>query len=79
MEFSHPYYLLGLVAMPIILLWYLKKGRHEEASIRYSNIEFIPKAAIRQGEWNEEADLTVGAWGNHDIGIGTASDIGYRS
>ncbi len=51
MEFAHPYYLLGLVAMPIILLWYLKKGRHEEASIRYSNIEFIPKVAIRRGEW----------------------------
>ena len=51
MEFAHPYYLIGLMVIPIILLWYLKKGRHEEASIRYSNIEFFPKSAINRGEW----------------------------
>ena len=59
MEFAHPYYLFGLVAMPIILFWYLKKGRHEEASIRYSNIDFIPEAAIRQGEWKARGLIII--------------------
>jgi len=50
MEFAHPYYLLGLVGMPFLFFWYLKNGRHKEASIRYSNIEFIPNVAIQRGE-----------------------------
>ena len=49
MEFGQPYYLLLLLLLPILILWYFKKGQNQEATIRYSNIDLIPKSVIRSG------------------------------
>ena len=49
MEFGQPYYLLLLLLLPILILWYFKQGQNQEATIRYSNIDLIPKSVIRSG------------------------------
>jgi len=49
MEFGQPYYLLLLLLLPILILWYFMKGQNQEATIRYSNIDLIPKSVIRSG------------------------------
>ncbi|NOZ07293.1 MAG: VWA domain-containing protein [FCB group bacterium] len=49
-DFEHPLFLFLLVLPPLFLLWYLRKGRLQEATIRFSAIELIPRAAVRSGE-----------------------------
>ncbi len=49
-EFANPYFLLLLVIIPVIIFWYLKKGHREEATVRYSSIDLIPKEIIRAGK-----------------------------
>ena len=49
MEFGQPYYLFLLLLLPILILWYFKHGQNQEATIRYSNIDLIPKSVIRSG------------------------------
>ena len=49
MEFGQPYYLFLLLLLPILILWYFKQGQNQEATIRYSNIDLIPKSVIRSG------------------------------
>ena len=49
MEFVQPYYLILLLLLPILILWYFKQGQNQEATIRYSNIDLIPKSVIRSG------------------------------
>ena len=49
MEFGQPYYLFLLLWVPILILWYFKQGQNQEATIRYSNIDLIPKSVIRSG------------------------------
>ena len=50
MEFGQPYYLLLILLLPILLFWYIKYGQHQEATIRFSNLNLFPKDAIRDGE-----------------------------
>ena len=49
MEFGQPYYLFLLLLLPMLILWYFKQGQNHEATIRYSNIDLIPKSIIRSG------------------------------
>ncbi len=49
LSFAHPYYLLLLALLPLIYLWYLKKGRLQEATVRYSAIHLIPQKALKAG------------------------------
>ena len=50
MEFGHPYYLLLILILPLLVLWYFKKGQNQEATIRFSNLELISKSVIRNGK-----------------------------
>ena len=50
MEFGQPYYLFFLLLLPILILWYIKKGQHQEATVRFSNLDLIPKSVIRNGK-----------------------------
>ena len=50
MEFGQPYYLLLILILPILVLWYFKKGQNQEATIRFSNLELISKSVIRNGK-----------------------------
>ena len=50
MEFGQPYYLLLILILPLLVLWYFKKGQNQEATIRFSNLELISKSAIRNGK-----------------------------
>ena len=50
MEFGQPYYLLLILILPLLVLWYFKKGQNQEATIRFSNLELIPKSVIRNGK-----------------------------
>ena len=59
MEFAHPYYLLGLFLIPLLLLWYTRYGRHAEASIRYSSKTLIPEVSIRSAEWKVKGLLFI--------------------
>ncbi len=49
MELGQPYYLFMLLLLPILILWYFNQGQNQEATIRYSNIDLIPKSVIRSG------------------------------
>ena len=49
MEFGQPYYLFLLFILPILLLWYFYKGKNQEATIRFSNLDLIPETIIRNG------------------------------
>jgi len=50
MEFAQPYYLFLLILIPILLLWYFKKGQNQEATVRFSNLDLIPKRIIQSGQ-----------------------------
>ena len=50
MEFGQPYYLLLILILPLLVLWYFKKGQNQEATIRFSNLDLIPKSVIRNGK-----------------------------
>ena len=50
MEFGQPYYLFFLLLLPILILWYFKKGQHHEATVRFSNLDLIPNRVIRNGK-----------------------------
>ena len=50
MEFGQPYYLLLLSILPILIFWYLKKGQHQEATVRFSNLDLIPANVIQNGQ-----------------------------
>jgi Ca-activated chloride channel homolog len=48
-EFENPLLNLLLLFIPLMLVWYLKKGRHREATMRYSAVELIPQKSIKYG------------------------------
>ena len=50
MEFGQPYYLLLILILPLLVLWYFKKGQNQEATIRFSNIDLISESVIRNGK-----------------------------
>jgi len=50
MEFGQPYYLFIFLLLPILILWYYKKGQHQEATVRFSNLDLIPNSVIRNGK-----------------------------
>ena len=50
MEFGQPYYLFFLLLPPILILWYYKKGQHQEATVRFSNLDLIPNSVFRNGK-----------------------------
>ena len=50
MEFGQPYYLFFLLLLPILILWYYKKGQHQEATVRFSNLDLIPNSVFRNGK-----------------------------
>ena len=50
MEFGQPYYLILLILLPILILWYFKKGQNQEATVRFSNLDLIPESIIRNGK-----------------------------
>ena len=49
MEFGQPYYLLLILILPLLVLWYFKKGQNQEATIRFSNLDLISKSVLRNG------------------------------
>ena len=49
MEFAHPYYLFLLIILPLLLLWYMKKGQYQEATMRFSNLDLFPENVIQNG------------------------------
>ena len=49
MEFAQPYYLLLILILPVLFIWYNKKGQYQEATLRYSNISIIPDKIIKNG------------------------------
>ncbi|MFC1550507.1 VWA domain-containing protein [Candidatus Neomarinimicrobiota bacterium] len=48
-EFSAPHYLFLLILIPILLIWYLKKGRKSEGTIQISSTQLITKNFITRG------------------------------
>ena len=50
MEFGQPYYLLLILILPLLVLWYFKKGQNQEATIRFSNFDLISKSVIQNGK-----------------------------
>ena len=50
MEFGQPYYLLLILILPLLVLWYFKKGQNQEATIRFSNLGLISESVIRNGK-----------------------------
>ena len=50
MEFGQPYYLLLILILPVLVLWYFKKGQNQEATIRFSNLDLISESVIQSGK-----------------------------
>ena len=50
MEFAHPQFLLLLLLLPILILWYFKKGYNLESTIRFSNIKLLPEKMVYNGK-----------------------------
>ena len=50
MEFGQPNYLFLLLLIPTLFLWYVKQGYHQEATVRFSNLDLIPESAIHNGK-----------------------------
>ena len=50
MEFGQPYYLFLFIFIPILILWYFIRGKDLEATVRFSNLDLIPKSVIRNGK-----------------------------
>ena len=50
MEFHSPSYLFLLIFIPLFFLWYLKKGKANEATLRFSSLDLIPQEVIRDGK-----------------------------
>ena len=42
-EFQHPFYLTLLIMIPLLIFWHRKKGKYQEATLRFSSVELIPK------------------------------------
>ena len=59
MEFGQPYYLFFLLLLPILILWYYKKGQHQEATVRFSNLDLIPNSVIRNGKMKNMVFILV--------------------
>ena len=49
MEFAQPYYLFSLILLPLLLLWYFKRGQYNEATLRFSNLDLFPANSIHSG------------------------------
>ena len=49
MEFAQPYYLFLLFLLPLLLLWYFKKGQNQEATMRFSNLDLFPEQIKKSG------------------------------
>ena len=58
-EFEYPFILLSLLAIPALVYWYLRKGQHQEGTMRYSDISLIPKEAIQRGRLKHRLLLLV--------------------
>ena len=73
MEFAQPYYLFILLLLPLLLLWYFKKGQNQEATLRFSNLDLIPEQIKKKRE-NEKLDFYIQPHNNYDAyhyGFGT--------
>ena len=49
MEFQHPSFLILLVIIPILVIWYLRSGKDNEGTIRYSKY-FFSEQIIQSGK-----------------------------
>ena len=49
MEFAYPQFLLLLILLPILIIWYFKKGYSLESTIRFSNLQLISENIINNG------------------------------
>ena len=49
MEFQHPSFLILLVIIPTLVIWYLRSGKDNEGTIRYSKY-FFSKQIIQSGK-----------------------------
>ena len=49
MEFAQPHYLFLLLLLPLLLLWYFKKGQNQEATLRFSNLDLFPEQIKKSG------------------------------
>lgn len=58
-EFEYPLILFSLLAIPALMYWYLKKGQHQEGTMRYSDISLIPKEALQRGRIKQRLLLVI--------------------
>ena len=55
MNFQHPWFLLLLFALPLILIWLKKKGKHSEATLKISSIIYISEKMKSTGRFKKLA------------------------
>lgn len=42
-EFASPYFLYGLIIIPLLIVWYIFRGRRQTAYVRFADISFFKK------------------------------------
>ena len=48
LRFADPWYLLLLLVVPALVYWYVARGRRQTATLRYSSLATVRRAAHRR-------------------------------
>ena len=50
-EFVHPWFLLGLGLVPVMVWWYDRWGRHREGTVQFSSLDLVRTVSRLSGWW----------------------------
>ena len=53
MNFQHPWFLLLLFVLPLIIIWLKKKGKHSEATLKISSIIYVSEKMKLNGRFKK--------------------------
>ena len=58
MQFQHPFYLILLGMIPVLIIWYQRLGKNNEATLRYSS-NYFSKEILQSGKRKHHVLITI--------------------
>ena len=58
MQFQHPFYLILLGMIPVLIIWYQRSGKNNEATLRYSS-NYFSKEILQSGKRKHHVLITI--------------------
>ena len=58
MQFQHPFYLILLGIIPVLIIWYQRSGKNNEATLRYSS-NYFSKEILQSGKRKHHVLITI--------------------